>query len=281
MIIDFHTHIFSPKIKENRAFYAEKDPCFGLLYADPKARIATAEDLIASMDENEIDISVVLNTAWTSYKLCRETNDYIIESVSRYSKRLVGFGTIQLNDEEKALLEIERCAQGGLRGIGELRSDDQKVDFGDKDTMAPLVQSAKKHNLIILTHSSEPVGHIYSGKGKITPDVLYRFISNFPDALLVCAHLGGGLPFYALMPEVAKALEKVFFDTAAVPYLYQEKIFDHLVKLVGAEKILLGSDYPLIKQGRMVKYIRSLDLTEEAKSMILGENAIKLLGLGS
>ncbi len=279
MIVDFHTHILPPGLRESRARYSGYDPCFDLLYSDPKARIATAEELIANMDEEGIDVSVVLNIGWSSHELCRETNDYIMEAIARYPGRLVGFCAVQPLAGEKAVAELERCVRGGVRGIGELRSDTQGFDFADKNIVGAIAQVAMKHRLIILTHASEPVGHSYSGKGDITPGLLYRFITNYPDLTLVCAHWGGGLPFYALMPEVAKALCNVYFDTAASPWLYRDEIFKHVTEILGAEKVLYGSDFPLMKQSKLVKSIRALNLSAKDKSMILGGNAQRLLSL--
>ncbi len=279
MIVDFHTHILPPGLRGNRDRYLGRDTCFDLLYNDPKAKIATAEELVANMDGEGIDVSVVLNIGWSSHELCRETNDYIMEAIARYPRRLVGFCAVQPLAGEKAVVELERCVRGGVKGIGELRCDTQGFDFADKDIMGAIAQAAMKHRLIILTHASEPVGHSYSGKGNITPGLLYRFITNFPDLTLVCAHWGGGLPFYALMPEVAKALSNVYFDTAASPWLYRDEIFKHVTEILGAEKVLYGSDYPLMKQSKLVKSIRALSLSEEAKSMILGGNAQRLLSL--
>jgi predicted TIM-barrel fold metal-dependent hydrolase len=279
VIIDFHTHILPPRIRDEREDYLERDPLFAHLYADPKAKLATAEELIDSMDEEGIDRSIALNIGWTSHELCLETNDYIMEALSRYPDRLVGFCAIQPRAGEAAIAEVERCAREGIRGIGEMRPDIQGFDLGDEATMSPVIQAAKRHRLIFLTHSSEPVGHEYMGKGNITPDVLYRFIAKFPDLPIVCAHWGGGLPFYALMPEVARALEDVFFDTAASPFLYQPEIFKHVAEIVGVKKILFGSDYPLMSQSRVINQVRSLDMGEEAEGLILGENAKRLLGL--
>ena len=279
MIVDFHTHILPPGFRERRDRYLGRDACFDLLYKDPKAKIATAEELVANMDGEGINVSVVLNIGWSSHELCRETNDYIMEAIARYPRRLVGFCAVQPLAGEKAVVELERCVSGGVKGIGELRCDTQGFDFADKDIMEAIAQAAMKHRLIILTHASEPVGHSYSGKGNITPGLLYHFITNYPDLTLVCAHWGGGLPFYALMPEVAKALSNVYFDTAASPWLYRDEIFKHVTEILGAEKVLYGSDYPLMKQSKLVKSIRALSLSEEAKSMILGGNAQRLLSL--
>lgn len=279
MLIDFHTHIVPPRIKNDRDRYVKSDPCFTVLYASPKAKLATADELIASMDREGIDVSVVLNIGWTRHELCVETNDYILESIARYPKRLVGFCTVQPRSLEAALEEIERCARAGIRGVGEIRPDAQLVNLGSREAVAPLVEAITRNNLILLTHASEPVGHQYAGKGSVTPAVLYPFIMSFPDLTLVCAHWGGGLPFYTLMPEVKKAMSNVFFDTAASPFLYTPQIYSQAVQLVGADRILFGSDYPLLAPRRLLKEIKSLNLPEATERLILGGNAARLLGI--
>ncbi len=281
MIIDFHTHIFPPRIKENRTKYIDRDPCFAILYSSPDARLATADELIASMDKDGVDISVVLNYGWATHELCVETNDYILESIARYPQRLIGFCTVQPRSLEAALKEIERCVKGGIRGVGEIRPDMQLLDLSDEEIIKPFIKLITKHNLILLTHASEPVGHEYPGKGAVTPDILYPLITSFPDLTLVCAHWGGGLPFYALMPEVKKAMSNVFFDTAASPFLYSPQIYNQVIQLVGADKILFGSDYPLLAQSRLLKEIKSLDLPEETERLILSGNTRRLLGIKS
>jgi predicted TIM-barrel fold metal-dependent hydrolase len=277
VIIDFHTHIFPPWLKERRYEYTKRDACFSLLYSQPKARLATVEELLAAMDEAGIDLSVVLNIGWVSHELCVKTNDYILDSVSRYPKRLVGFCAIQPRAGEAAIAEIERCASAGAKGVGELRSDVQAFDLTDKRTMKPLVDAALKRDLIFLTHSSEPLGHEYFGKGSITPDILYSFITTFPNLSIVCAHWGGGLPFYALMPEVARALANVLFDTAATVFLYKPEIFEQVSRIIGSDKILFGTDYPLMHQNRVLAQIQSAQLPAKDKAKILGDNAQKML----
>jgi len=279
MIIDFHTHVFPPHIKKNRQKYIDSDPCFAILYSQPKAKLATVDELIDSMDKAGVDISVIVNIGWITHELCVETNDYILESIARYPNRLIGFCAVQPQSYEAALAEIERCARAGVRGVGEMRPDMQLFDFNDEEVMVPFVEALRKHNQIMLTHASEPVGHDYPGKGGITPDMLYPLITKFPDLSVVCAHWGGGLPFYALMPEVKQAMGNVFFDTAASPLLYSPEVYNQVVKLVGADKILFGSDYPLLKQSRLLDEVRSLDLPEETKNLILSGNARRLLGI--
>ena len=166
-----------------------------------------------------------------------------------------------------------------MKGVGELRPDMQFLDFTQKEVMQPLVEVLQEQKLLLLTHTSEPVGHIYPGKGSVTPDMLYPFITNFPDLTIVCAHWGGGLPFYALMPEVNEALKNVYFDTAASPFLYSPEIYNQVSQLVGADRILFGSDYPLLPQSRLLREIDTVDLPDEARRLILSGNACRLLGI--
>jgi predicted TIM-barrel fold metal-dependent hydrolase len=279
MTVDFHTHVFPPQIKKRRQHYVERDPCFAILYANPEAKIATADELITAMDKAGVDTSIILNIGWTTHELCVETNDYIIDAVARYPQRLVGFGAVQPQSTKAAIAEIERCAKAGIRGIGEIRPDLQLFDLADEMVIAPFVEALIDNKLILLTHASEPVGHDYQGKGGITPDMLYSFITSYPDLTLVCAHWGGGLPFYNLMPEVKKAMKNVYFDTAASPFLYTPDIYGQVVRLSGADKILFGSDYPLLPQQRLLDEIEALELPEETKNLILSGNALRLLGI--
>ncbi len=279
MIIDFHAHVFPPKIRQNRSQYVNSDPCFASLYSDPKAKITTADDLVSSMDKAGVDISIILNIGWTTHELCLETNDYIMESVARYPQKLIGFCGLQFKSLEATIKELERCVRCGIKGVGELRLDIQLPDINDLTPINLLADTMKKHNLLLLIHASEPVGHSYPGKGVITPKILYSLIANNPELTIVCSHWGGGLPFYALMPEVKRSISNVYFDTAASPFLYSPRIYKQVAQLVGADKILFGSDYPLLKQERCLEEVELYNLSEEVKSLILAGNARRLLGL--
>lgn len=280
MIVDFHTHVFSPAILQKRSNYIERDPLFAELYSDPKAMLATADDIVRSMDECGVDRSVILNLGWQDHTLCVETNDYIMEAQVRYPDRLIGFGAVQPLAGESAIKEIERCVKGGMKGMGELRLELGQPGFISSPEMRDFTGAIIASGLFLLIHASEPLGHLYPGKGTITPENIYRFILAYPELKLICAHWGGGLPFYALMPEVGKALSNVYFDTAATPYLYKPQVFKQVADIVGAEKILFGSDYPLLSPLRILKQLEEVDLSGDEKEKIKWQNAARLLALG-
>src|SRR5205085_2434991 len=79
---------------------------------------------------------------------------------------------------------------------------------------------------------------------------------------VVLAHWGGGLPFYELMPEVAELARGVAYDSAASAYLYDWRVFRQVAAIVGAERVLFATDYPLSRPGRYVKQIRRLGFDE-------------------
>jgi predicted TIM-barrel fold metal-dependent hydrolase len=279
LIIDFHTHITAPEIIARRDEYLVRDAWFRDLYANPRARLSSAEDLIAAMDRASVSQAVVFGFGWRDMDLCRRDNDYVLESVARYPDRLIGFAIVNPNSGTEAVQEIERCATLGLRGVGELMPDGQGYRLDDEKIMAPIVEVAVDHDMILLTHCSEPVGHLYPGKGTVTPDEVIRFARLFPDATLVCAHWGGGAIFYELMPEVTRVMCNVYYDTAASLYLYQDDIFS-LAARWAPGKVLFATDFPLIEPGRFIGRVREARIPTATRRRILGGNAWRVLRLG-
>ncbi len=276
MIVDVHTHIFPPEICARREEFRTRDPWFGQLYEDPRARMATAEELVAAMERDGVDRAVACGFAWRDPGLCRFHNDYLAESVRRFPGQIIGLAVVQPRAGKEAARELERALDAGLQGLGELMPDGQGFSLCDESLLRPLALLLQERNLPLLTHVSEPVGHIYRGKGSTHPQHLVALAERFPELRIICAHWGGGLPFYELMPEVAQALKNVCYDTAASPYLYRWRIVPLAVQMVGAHKILFGSDFPLIRPRTYLMHLAQLPLEEGDRAAILGGNAMAL-----
>jgi predicted TIM-barrel fold metal-dependent hydrolase len=279
LIIDFHTHITSPEIIARRDEYLVRDAWFRDLYANPKARLSSAEDLLAAMDLADVAQAIVFGFGWRDHELCVRDNDYVMESVARYPERLIGFGIVNPAVGAGAVREIERCAAGGLLGIGELMPDGQGYRLDDEKAIAPIVEAVTDLGMVLLTHCSEPVGHLYPGKGTVTPDEVIRFARLFPEATLVCAHWGGGTVFYELMPEVSRLMHNVYYDTAASLFLFQDDIFS-LAARWAPGKVLFGTDFPLITPKRMVGRMKKVRMPTATLRRMLGGNAWRVLKLG-
>lgn len=267
-------------MRANREEYLERDSWFSSLYESPKHRLASAEDVVESMQAAGVDRTVVMGFPWRDGGLCREHNDYIIEAVRKYPDKLLGFACVQPLDASDAK-ELTRCLEAGLYGLGELGPDGQRFDIGDKWALEASAEVLQHYDRPLLTHCSEPVGHQYPGKGETFPPKTLRLAQNFPDLKIVMAHWGGGLLFYELMPEVAEALKNVYYDTAASTYLYRFDIFPAAARVVGAQKLLWGTDYPLLSQAKMLRRVRESGLHGHELDAVLGGNAARLLRLES
>lgn len=277
-VIDFHCHILPPDFAVRHEELARRDATYATLFPQAGGRIVTAETLLEDMSGAGVDHSVALGFGWTDLEVAREVNDYLIWAAGHYPSQITGFCSVNPAWGDTALVEVERCAARGLKGVGELHPDSQGFDLTDADVMAPLMELARQLELLTLVHSSEPVGHLYPGKGRTTPERVYQFARNFPDNKIICAHWGGGLAFYGLMPELADELRNVYFDTAASPFLYRKEVFPVAARTIGPEKILFGTDYPLLAHRRVLAQITDSEMAAEVQAAILGGNAATLLG---
>ena len=279
MIVDVHTHIFPPSFVERHSELCRRDPTFAELYANPRAKLASDADLLASMERAGIERSVILGFAWQAPALCREHNDYLLGAAAANGGRLLPFCTLPLADPDAAFQEAERCRCAGALGFGELRPESQGTSLDSNELAELLTSVAERHRRPLLIHASEPVGHLYPGKSGQSLGSLYRFMAGHPRAPIIAAHWGGGLPLYALMPEVRQTLLPHYVDTAATSLLYDNEIFGVVAGLLGADRILFGSDFPLLSQQRQAENVRSAPLTDEQQAAVLGLNACRLLNL--
>jgi predicted TIM-barrel fold metal-dependent hydrolase len=278
VVVDSHAHIFPPEVKLRRETFCMLDENFGDLYGDPAARIATAEDLLAEMEESGVDVTVICGFGWSSHELCVMQNDYLLDCIRRYPTRLAALASLQPLAAERAIAEVDRCLDGGMKGVGELMPDGQGYRLNELHRVGPLFEHAARRGFPVMTHASEPVGHYYPGKGTATPDSVWPLVQAFPEAKLILAHWGGGYPFYELMPEVRRGSTNVYYDSAASTYLYSPEVFLHVGRIVGFEKILWATDYPVLRQGRFLQRMRMLELPEGSREALLGGNAARLFG---
>ena len=186
------------------------------------------------------------------------------------------FGAIHPdNTDYKKILNDVRAM--GLKGI-KLHPDYQNVDFDD-ERFIRIMDYAANLGLIIVTHAGEDVG--IPGRIRCTPDKILRVLNDVRPDKLVLAHMGG----WNMWDEVEEKLvgKNVYFDTAfvfetTVPHIEEEQ-FVRIVRNHGADKILFATDSPWSDQGESIRKIRSMKFSGKEETMILGENAEKLLKL--
>jgi predicted TIM-barrel fold metal-dependent hydrolase len=273
VIVDVHTHIFPPRMIAARAQLAAHDPAFAALYADPRARMATADELLASAAAGGLDHAVAAGFWWSDPALAAEHADYLLAAAAASDGVLLPFVPVA----ECTVEALRALVARGARGLGELRTAALAPEALDA-----LARAAEELDLPLLVHCSEDVGHAYPGKaGGLTPGALWRLLDVHPRLRVIAAHWGGGYPFYSLMPEVRAQLAqgRLLFDSAASPLLYDPAVFAAVASLAGADCIAWGSDFPLRGQPRDRAAVESALADPVLRAAALGGNAARLLRL--
>ena len=273
-LIDAHVHILPERMARDRDALAAVDPWFAACHAGGRV-LAGETDLVAHF-ETGVDRAVVLPWPFRDPEHCREATDFVAELQRRHRRRVIGFGIVQPLDPG-APAELERIAGLGLRGIGELNADAQGFTLEDAE-LRHLAERSAALDLAWTLHCSEPVGHEYPGKGTTTPDRVAAFATRCPDLCLIGAHLGGGLPLFAHMPEIRDLCRRLHFDTAALPFLYAPTVIADVVSLLGAGRLLLGTDFPLLGTERSLRQLDDAGIDSAAREAICGGNAAELFG---
>ena len=278
-VIDGHVHVFPDDVRLTRASYLERDGWFAELYSPVSAKLASTGELIASMDSCGVDRAILCGFPWRHAEMCRLHNAYMAESAAAFPDRLSWLGIV--SPHEGGATEAAWCLANGAVGIGELNADAQGFRWTDAELLAPLIGTCGEAGRPMLVHGSEPVGHRYPGKGTATPDQLVALAATASELDIVAAHWGGGLPFYELMPEVKATLSRVVYDCAATSYLYALDVFPTVLGLVGARKVMFGSDFPVLGQSRLLAKVAALPWAsaEDAEEVLAG-TAGRLFGVG-
>ncbi len=163
-IIDAHTHAFPPDICRSRELRTRQDDWFRQLYQDPSALLTGETELLESMEVSGIEHSIIAGFPWADEGLCREHNDWMADVCRRHPDRLSFLATV-VPDTPSAPGLAARAFENGAIGVGELNADAQGFDLLDPASMTGLVEVCTAASKPIMFHASEPLGHIYAGKG--------------------------------------------------------------------------------------------------------------------
>ncbi len=276
MIIDAHVHICPDEVRKNREKFLDNEPEFAVIYKDPKAKLIGVEELIANMDEDGVQKSVVFGFPWRNEANYRLNNDYVLDAHKRYPDRIIPFCCFSL-EAKNIEKEAERCLSLGAKGVGEVAFYTKDLGKMERCILGRLAKLCRDQGVPILLHTNEPVGHYYLGKAPMTLRNLYLLIKENRKTKWILAHLGGGLPFFGFMKkEVQEVLTNCWFDTAAMLYLYKKEALKVMCEAVGIDKFVFGSDYPLISPKRYFNEFGSLEFLSSELDKILGKNFLHI-----
>ena len=278
-MFDVHVHLFPPEVTGSIEKYTAADPFLHSICNSKGHKYATVEDLLQMMERCGVTMVAASGFAANDQGLCRLMNDYVLDAARRYPRRLLAMAVVSPR-QPGVEQEIRRAAEAGAAGVGELFPWGQDFPL-EGPAAGRLAGICREGGLPLLLHINETVGHQYTGKGDGSVKEAALFAAAHPDQDIIYAHWGGGLFFYELMPELRRQFSRVYYDTAAGPFLYDKTIY-HAAREIGVlSRILLGSDYPLISPLRYRRELEETGLTAPEIALICGENARRLFFPGS
>lgn len=261
MIIDIHTHVWPDKICRKAQGHLE-----GLfkvkMVGEPSLR--TLQDF---MRKNAVDISVI-NSVATKPEQVPIINDWLFSKRSETIKIFCAMHP----DYPKWKEELQRIKESG-DGI-KMQPEFQNF-YVDDEAVYPLYEEIDKLGLPLLFHCGKELSQTMLVRS--SPQRISKIIKQFPRLKLIAAHFGG----FELWDEVKIHLlgKDVYMDTAFFfSFLPKEEIRE-LILGHRPDRLLFGTDFPLIDQGKDIEFLKSLDIPAELKRCIFSANAKELLGI--
>jgi len=300
--LDHHLPCRARMMMDNKFFREVEDNCW-----DAEARMKES-------NEHHVDVQVlstvpVMFSYWAKPQDClqvsRFLNDHIAEIVDRYPKRFIGLGTLPMQDPELAIQELRRCKEIGLAGV-EIGSHVNDWNLNDPNIL-PVFEACQDLNMSVFIHPWDMMGKNKMEKYwlpwlvgmpaetslAICSMIFGGVFEKLPKLRVAFAHGGGSFPAtvgrvehgFNVRPDLCAVdnpvnprdyIGKFWIDSL----VHDPSVLDYVVKLMGADRIALGTDYPFplgeLEPGQL---IRSMSYDDKLKEQLLSGSALTWLNL--
>jgi aminocarboxymuconate-semialdehyde decarboxylase len=275
-------------------------------------RFVVVDERLKAMDKAKVDVHCLSLTTpmvyWASpafgLALSQAFNDAASAAHSKHPDRLLGFAMLPMQSPDLALKELERCAKlPGIKGV--YLSTNVNNEELDEKRFWDVYGKCEELGWTIFLHPVDTVGQDRTKKyylknlcgnpydtGIAAAHLIFGgVLDRFEKLKFNLPHAGGTFPWLVgrwergrqVRPElkhmkqpVGSYLQRFTYDTIG----HDDRINMALVKLVGAERVTLGSDYCFdMGLEDPVAVVNRLDLPAADKALICGGNAVKLLKL--
>jgi aminocarboxymuconate-semialdehyde decarboxylase len=319
VVIDFHAHVateevFAATYKFSVIGQLRAKAEGGGIHPMPDGHMQRMTDLdtrLKDMDAMGVDIQVISPSILhqctyslppeEALRLERIGNDHVAETVAKKPDRLIGLGSVPLQNAEMAAREMERAVRTlGLKGIV-IASRVNETDLGD-NSLRPFWKRAealgvpifihpagnpdprlRKHSLVISL--GQPLEEAFAQTSLVYDGVM----DEFPRVKIAFAHGGGFIPYYAgrfdwmyrrgttkqIKTDFSSYLKSFYYDSV----VFDPDVLERLAEKVDTSHIMLGTDYPF-GENRPVEFVQSATkISTSLRQAILGANAARFLGV--
>ena len=268
MIIDSHVHLHTESLLiplvNSRKYFDRKE--------------SNADFLVALADKVGVDKIMCSHMMALVYDM-QEGNMEVVKAIDKFPDRVIGYFSIpnMYHDGEFAAKELERFVRTyGFKGLKILHTWEVNGDWTignvvirrrlDSEDFYPIVQKAADLKIPILCHASV--------------DECKGIIETVPDAMLMIAHSGRTISEHGMWSEaieLAKKHDSILLETCSSSW--NTGLLERAADAVGAERIIFGTDSPVLNPFPQIDAIKQCDLSNKQKELILGGNMSRILGL--
>src|SRR3954470_15288520 len=276
--IDVHTHAWKSALNVNEA-PSEQQAAMGRYF-----RYQPQHQTVPEMAQmyRKLKMAFVVFTVDSPKEPRKITNEEIAELAHKHADVAIPFASIDPHRGPEGVQAARRLIKDfGVKGF---KFHPSTQGFYPNDRIAyPLYEVIAEAKLPALFHTGQTgVGSGVRGGGGVhlkysNPMYMDDIAVDFPDMPIILAH--PSFPGQEEALSVAQHKPNVYIDMSGWSPKYFPPILVRYANTILKNKMLFGSDYPVISPDRWLKDFETIDIRPDVRPLILKENAIKLLGL--